>query len=113
MDGTPAGPPEGPTLAVAGVARPAAFAEQVEEATGAATELVAFPDHHPYTDAEARTLRGRAGTRTIVTTEKDAVKLVGRAALLGPVRVLVQALAWEAGEEELAELVTSVAGREA
>jgi len=70
-------------------------------------------DHHPYSDADAGAIRTRAGARTVVTTEKDAVKLQVRAALLGPVRVLVQALTWEAGGEELAELVTSVAGREA
>jgi len=113
LDGAPAAAPEGPTLAVAGVAHPEAFAAQVEAVTGVPTELVAFPDHHPYSDADAGAIRTRAGARTVVTTEKDAVKLQVRAALLGPVRVLVQALTWEAGGEELAELVTSVAGREA
>jgi tetraacyldisaccharide 4'-kinase len=113
LEGTPAAAPAGPTLAVAAVARPEAFAEQVEAATNAPTELVAFPDHHAYSRGDARAIRARAGGRTVVVTEKDAVKLRAFAALLAPARVMVHALAWEAGGETLAELVTSVAAREA
>jgi tetraacyldisaccharide 4'-kinase len=104
--------PTGPVLAVAAVARPEAFAEQVLRVVGASTELMAFPDHHPFGEADARAIRARAGDRTVVVTEKDAVKLQRFAALLEPVRVMVQALVWEAGEEALAEMVTSVAPRE-
>ncbi len=112
LDGTPAPAPMGPTLAVAAVARPEAFLAQLRTVTGGPAELVAYPDHHAYTERDARAIRMRAGERTVVVTEKDAVKLRAHAALLAPVRVLVQALVWEAGEGALTELVSSVAARE-
>lgn len=113
LGGEPAAAPPSPVLAVAAVARPDAFARQVEGELGAPVELSAFPDHHVYREADARILRERAGRRTIVVTEKDAVKLRRFMALLGPVRVMVQALGWEAGEAPMSDLVTSVASREA
>jgi len=113
LDGTPSAAPPSAVLAVAAVARPGAFARQVEGELGAPVELSAFPDHHVYDEADVRALRGRAGERTIVVTEKDAVKLRRFVALLGPVRVMVQALGWEAGEAPISDLVTSVAATEA
>jgi tetraacyldisaccharide 4'-kinase len=113
LEGAPAAAPPSPVLAVAAVARPEAFAHQVEGELAGPVELCAFPDHHAYGEADARTLRERAGGRTIVVTEKDAVKLRRFMALLGPVRVMVQALGWEAGEAPMSDLVTSVAAREA
>jgi len=109
LQGNSADPPEGPTLSVAAVARPLAFAAQVTSASGSDTELVSFPDHHEYSGADARTLRARAGTRTLVVTEKDAVKLMELAALVEPARVLVQTLQWEEGEVALKSLVASAA----
>lgn len=108
LGGVPAAPPEGRILAVAAVARPEAFAAHVAEETGADVELVPFPDHHAFTAAEVKTLRARAGERTVVVTEKDAVKLEGHQTILGPVRVLSQRLSWEAGEGAVTELVTTV-----
>lgn len=111
LDGARASPPRGPTLAVAALARPEAFAAQVEAATGEPTELVAFPDHHGFTLDDVKALRARAGERTVVVTEKDGVKLQPFAAPLGHnVRVLEQSLCWEAGEAEIARLVTDGKG---
>jgi tetraacyldisaccharide 4'-kinase len=75
LDGTEASPPEGPLLAVASVAEPASFLEVLRERTGTDPELLAFPDHHVYREPEVRRIADRAGGRTVVTTEKDAVKL--------------------------------------
>jgi tetraacyldisaccharide 4'-kinase len=111
LAGAPADAPRGPTLAAAGVARPDAFAAQVEAASGSSAELVSFPDHHDYTPRDARALRDRAGSRTLVVTEKDAVKLLDLAALVEPVRVLTQTLQWEEGEDALKKLVVSACGR--
>jgi tetraacyldisaccharide-1-P 4'-kinase len=36
---------------------------------------VTFPDHHDYNWGDVVELQARAGGRTLVTTEKDAVKL--------------------------------------
>lgn len=113
LSGAPADPPGGPTLSVAGVARPEAFALHVEAETGYPSELLPYADHHPFTEADARTMRERAGQRTVVVTEKDAVKLIPFHALLEPVRVLTQTLRWEEGEEAVTELVTDVARKEA
>jgi tetraacyldisaccharide 4'-kinase len=116
LAGEPADAPEGAVLAAAGVARPETFRRQVAEATGygvSDVELVAFPDHHAFTAADARALRRRAGTRTLVVTEKDAVKLEAQADALGSVRVLGVRLKWEAGEDEVRTLVAALAPREA
>lgn len=113
LEGRPAAPPEGAILAVAGIARPEAFRTQVAEATDADPDLVAFSDHHAYTAAEAAVLRRRAGKRTLVVTEKDAVKLERHANELGDVRVLGIRLAWDSGETEVRNLVAALAPREA
>ncbi|MGD8319814.1 MAG: tetraacyldisaccharide 4'-kinase [Gemmatimonadota bacterium] len=111
LEGREAEGPSGPTLCAAAVARPEAFADHVRAVTGKPVELVSFPDHHGYRERDARALRARAGSRTLVVTEKDAVKLEGWADLLAPTRVLVQELRWEEGEEELKTLITSVPTR--
>lgn len=108
LDGRPAPPPEGALLAAAGVARPEAFSAQVEAHTGRPVELAAFPDHHAFSASDAGALRARAGIRTVVVTEKDAVKLSAHAHLLGPVRVLSSTVAWEEEEAEVRRLVTNV-----
>ena len=111
LAGNPAPPPDGPVLAVAAVARPEAFEVHVESETGQKAELMAFPDHHDFRLEDVRAMRARAGERTVVVTEKDAVKLQLLKTTLGPVRVLVQTLRWEAGEEAVTQLVTAVAQR--
>jgi tetraacyldisaccharide 4'-kinase len=111
LAGTPADAPDGALLAVTGVARPEAFASQVESLTGTPAELLAFPDHHAFTQAEARGFRARARGRTLVVTEKDAVKLADFESLLGPARVMVQDIRWEAGKDALTALIMGTAPR--
>jgi tetraacyldisaccharide 4'-kinase len=111
LAGAPAEAPDGAVLAVTAVARPEAFASQVEFATGSPAELLAFPDHHAFTENEARGFRARARGRTLVVTEKDAVKLVDFEPLLGPARVLIQDIRWEQGEEALTALIVGDAPR--
>ncbi len=113
LDGTPAVAPLGRVLCVAAIARPEAFALQVGKITGFQAELWAFPDHHDFSAADARAIQVRAGERPVVVTEKDAVKLQEHEALLGTVRVMVQALRWESGEDRVSKLVTSVLTKEA
>ena len=64
-------------VAVAGVGDPQAFAAQLS-AAGARVTLRAFADHHPYTERDVADLVRLAGTRLVVTTLKDAVKLSPR-----------------------------------
>jgi len=108
LAGAGAPPPAGPVLAVAAVARPECFAVQVASATSTEVELMAFSDHWGFDDNDARAMRARAGQRTVVITEKDAVKLRPYASTLGPIRVLAQTPRWEAGEGAVANLITGV-----
>jgi len=96
LDGSAVAGPRGDVLAFAGIARPELFAAGLEE-EGLGVELVAFPDHFVYGPEQAALLRRRGGARTLVTTEKDAVKLEGVEGLLGDVRVAVQEVEWEEG----------------
>lgn len=88
LAGSPAEAPDGPLLAVASVAEPRGFAELVRERTGRAPELATFPDHHAYSEGDVARIVDRAGGRTVVTTEKDAVKLAPFGRLLAGTRVL-------------------------
>ncbi|MFO7693651.1 MAG: tetraacyldisaccharide 4'-kinase [Vicinamibacterales bacterium] len=66
-------------LAVAGVARPERFFEELRSAGWDVKQTVAFPDHHRYTRADAASLADTArssGARAIMTTEKDLVRLL-------------------------------------
>jgi tetraacyldisaccharide 4'-kinase len=88
LAGGPAAVPEGPVLAVTSVARPESFVALLEETGIPAGDLLAFPDHHPYGQGEVDEIQRRAGGRTVVTTEKDAVKLHAFRNRLPRVRVL-------------------------
>lgn len=107
IQGGTADAPRGPVLAAAGIARPDDFAEVVRRTLGVDVELVAFPDHHRFDSDDASRLRKRAGGRTLVVTEKDAVKLAPLARELGPARVLELVVRWERGEAELTDLITA------
>jgi tetraacyldisaccharide 4'-kinase len=60
---------------VAGIARPDDFRESLLAMGVDASDVLTFRDHYRYRDLDARRIRERAGTRAIVTTEKDWVKL--------------------------------------
>lgn len=102
MEGGPTPAPQGRVLAVSGVASPQGFAELVRGAVGAEVELRAFPDHHPFSASDVRSVEEQAGGRPIVMTEKDAVKwapLVFQGASRVPVHVLSLTPVFEEGEE--------------
>ncbi|MEQ9570050.1 MAG: tetraacyldisaccharide 4'-kinase [Longimicrobiales bacterium] len=104
VDGGPAPAPEGPAEVITAVAEPEGVRALAARTLGRpeeAVELTAFPDHHEFTEGEAREM-ARRGT-ALVVTEKDAVKLAQGpvAAALGDrrVHVLTLDLAWEEGRE--------------
>ena len=71
-------------IAVCGIAKPAGFAATLAELEIAPEETLVFRDHQRYGPAELARIRRAAeaaGASWIVTTEKDAVKLWGRATL--------------------------------
>jgi len=69
----------GPALALAGIAQPERFTASLAAAGWSIVGLRAYPDHHRYTfedlDRVAAAAR-EAGVNAVVTTEKDAVRLL-------------------------------------
>jgi tetraacyldisaccharide 4'-kinase len=77
----PLSPPaaDDPAFAVAGIAMPSRFFDDLRSAGWVLTETLDFPDHHRYTARDLHRLVDRArasGARRIVTTEKDIVRLL-------------------------------------
>jgi tetraacyldisaccharide 4'-kinase len=96
-------------LAVAGVAGPAAFRQQLEE-LGARVRLQAYADHHAYSAQDALRLAG-TGERAdiVVCTLKDAVKLAPLWPRGGPgLWYLSQQVILERGRPEMERLVGDV-----
>jgi tetraacyldisaccharide 4'-kinase len=89
-----------PVLAVAALADPGPFAENLR-GMGLAVELAAFPDHHAFDAAEAAALLARAAGRAIVMTHKDAVKLRDLLPPSARAWVLTQRVRFTAGEDAL------------
>jgi tetraacyldisaccharide 4'-kinase len=67
-------------LAFCGIARPERFFSQLEGAGARIVSRLAFPDHHPYPDSSLDKIIRRlkaSGAEAAVTTEKDALKILG------------------------------------
>jgi len=96
-------------LAAAGVADPDSFAAQLRE-RAAAVQLVAYQDHHAYSDADVAVLLNAAATTDyVVVTEKDAVKLRPRwpADAREPL-VAVLGVRWERGQHAIEVLLSTL-----
>lgn len=68
-----------PVLAIAGIAEPARFFEDLRRAGWTLAETMSFADHHPYSRHDLDRILTRAadlGAGRIVTTEKDFVRLL-------------------------------------
>lgn len=106
--GTPVPAPDGPVLALSGIARPDLFAKTVTELGASEVETVTFPDHHTFSPRELRAVALQAEGRPVVTTEKDAVRIDDPALLGEDVRVLHLRLVLERGREELVRALLSL-----
>ena len=73
-----------PHLAFCGIGRPAKFFDTLRDAGISAVKCRAFPDHHPYTQADARALLAEANTLKagLITTTKDLARLRGASGVL-------------------------------
>lgn len=67
---------EDPVVAVAGIAAPDRFRHALEAAGWQVADLVAFPDHHAYGRRDLQRIVDAAGGRPVLTTEKDAMRLL-------------------------------------
>ena len=101
----PAGPPAGDLLAVSSIAEPDGFHEMVRSKGSGAVESMAFPDHHPFSTDDVRRIRERAAGRSVVITEKDAVKLSPFSQELPRTYVLHLRVAWDFGQDAVMELI--------
>jgi tetraacyldisaccharide 4'-kinase len=64
--------------ALAGIAEPGSFVETLEGLGAGVSKTLFYPDHHDYTPADVDDIVNEARlthSRTVVTTEKDSVKL--------------------------------------
>ncbi len=92
-------------LAVCGIGNPNAFAATLEKYNPEAVELIAFPDHHVYTESDLQQIQQqmeRYGAEWIITTQKDEQKLASLPTEL-PIVVLAIELVITDGEEALME----------
>ena len=96
-----------PYVAFCGIGRPAKFFETLRGANVAALKCRAFPDHYPYTEADARALLAAAKAlgAGLITTGKDLARLKGasgaRAELLASARALPIAVEFAGDDEAL------------
>lgn len=101
-DGAPAGgapdAPAGAVVAVAAVAEPRLFFENLRALGIETTATLPWPDHHTYDARDIERIHAVAGERPVVTTAKDAVKLERDVRRLW---VLEQRLVLESGAAEL------------
>jgi tetraacyldisaccharide 4'-kinase len=95
-------------VAVAGVARPERFLRTLAEIGARVDRVLRFPDHHRYTGADVARILRAAGEGTVVTTEKDLVKLAEHPELGAAIGVRVT-LEVEDGEA-LVDLLTAGPG---
>ena len=110
LRGQASSPPEEPFLAVAGIAHPSSLLQVLKEECPAEGELMSFPDHHPYRGEDVRAILRRAAGRTVVTTEKDGVKLERFRSRFPDLRIVHLRVELVEGEERLWRCVQEALG---
>lgn len=96
-------------LAVCGIGNPEGFVATLQRCSPESVELLAFPDHHVYTETDRQEIYAafRASEADlIVTTQKDAQKLANIVEYgYPPIVVLAVALVVTDGDEKLTEVL--------
>lgn len=87
-------------LAVTSLAEPELFVDQIREC-GASVESLAYPDHHTFGERDLRQITDRGRGRTIVISQKEAVKLSDRLSGQSEVLVLRQRVEMVSGRDRL------------
>jgi tetraacyldisaccharide 4'-kinase len=101
LEGEDSPGPSGDYLAVSGIGDPKGFSSILAEATGRPGEIIPYPDHHDYTWGDVTEIRNQLRGRTLVTTEKDAVKLHAFRSDLPETQVLHLRVEFQEGEKRL------------
>ena len=102
--------PKGDVLVVTSIAEPESFLDMVRSEGLDPVITSSFPDHHEFSETDVLQIRGAARNRTLVTTEKDAVKLRRFFHLLPHCYVLRIQPEWESGREEVMALISGALG---
>ena len=89
--------PDGMALAFCGIARPDEFFQYLHNERISLAARRAFPDHYRFGESDLKSLMEecrRVGATTLITTEKDAIRLGagGRAMLAGSLQLTVASL---------------------
>lgn len=97
----------GSALVVAAVARPDLLLQQLRSEHIQVAKMLAYPDHYDYTASDRDHIRRAAAGKTIVTTEKDAIKLQS---YFDPheLWILQQTVVIETGADIVTELIERV-----
>ena len=101
---------EQPYLAFAGIGRPEKFFNTLDRSGAPIQEVRAFPDHHVYTDEDARKLLSRAerdGLR-LITTTKDYARLAAATGEVAALRDRSEVLAVRMVFENEARITTLI-----
>jgi len=83
--------PQMPVVAVAGIAGPGRFGLSLEEAGWRVARVLSYRDHHPYDEGDMRRIEAvvaETGAAGVVTTEKDAMRLLPLRPFTVPVTVV-------------------------
>ncbi len=92
-------------VAFCGIGSPESFERTLAQVGVKVVEMVLFPDHHPYgpeTLADLERRRERAGATMLLTTSKDAFRMIAPPQELG---VLLVDVEFVTGEEELGDAI--------
>lgn len=99
-------------IAFAGIGRPEKFFTTLRELDAEIGSAHTFPDHHVYSDDDAKRLLTLAGDMglPLVTTEKDWVRMHGRTGSVGTLRdqtrtVAIEIALEQASEDQLDQLI--------
>lgn len=113
-NGQPREKPGGSVFVFSGVADPGRFARSLSSAGVRVAGSLSFPDHHVFTPEDAERIvreKERAGAESLVTTEKDGVRLSRLAARFGPELLLaVYEMRVTRGEAALDEALAAALG---
>jgi tetraacyldisaccharide 4'-kinase len=99
-------------VAAAGIARPERFVSALRAAGFDVAEAISFPDHHEYRAGDLDRMRAavaRASAAALVTTEKDAIRLMPLRPLGMPVAVFPLVVSVEPAVEFKAWLIDRLA----
>ncbi|HVN93763.1 MAG TPA: tetraacyldisaccharide 4'-kinase [Terracidiphilus sp.] len=102
--------PDGSIAAFCGIARPEQFFDGLEGGGLKLVARIAFPDHHNYSGADLARIESaarKAGATTLLTTEKDRVRLGVPAGQL-PIKTVKLRVEIEDADRELDSLVARI-----